>query len=61
MHALYTYLMLENADSGEYQQSEKACLVTAFQEGLCKSRQYLKSKNITQSSCPRYNVNSESN
>lgn len=46
----------ENADTGEYQQSEKACLVTA---GLCKCR-YLRGKNVAQSSCPRYNVNSRS-
>lgn len=50
----------ENADTGQYQQSEKACLVTAFQEGLSKCRQYLRNKTIIQSSWPRYNVNSES-
>lgn len=49
------------ADMGEYsQQSEKACLVNAFQEGLCKCRQYLRSKNTIQSSFPRYSVNRES-
>lgn len=59
MHAMYTYLMLK-MQIQEYQQSEKAFLVTALQKGLCKCRQYLRSKYIIQSSCPRYNVSSES-
>lgn len=59
MHAMYTYLRLK-MQIQEYQQSEKACLATAFQESLCKCRQYLRSKNILQSSRPRYSVNSES-